>query len=105
MDERDAMPAGTAARRLVDQSVSRLPTGVQGPIEIGYAVADVVDAGPVLREEPVDRGVRDEGCQQLDVHVAEREGNNFRPVGGFRMGGFEAQDVPVEGGGPRGHMK
>ncbi len=96
MDKGDAVPARTDAGCVVDQPIPGAAAGCQRGIEIRHPVADVVDAWTAPCDEPVDGRVGNDWSEQLHSHIAERYGNNFRPIGGFHSGGREAQDVTIE---------
>jgi len=71
--EGDAAPAGASARDVVHQAITGRPTGRQRCVEIGHAVADVVDAGTTALEELGDGAVRGTRRQQLDLGFPERQ--------------------------------
>src|SRR5258708_899252 len=93
-----APPAwGPAPGLLVDQPVARRAAALQGAIEIGHAVANMMDAGAAAGEEFRHGAPGLARLEQLDVHVAEGQADDGRPVGGFRRAGSELQHVAVEG--------
>src|SRR5207253_1222097 len=69
------------------------------PIEVGHAVAQVMNARPSLGEEPRDGAIGIARLQQLDVDVAQRQGDDSGAIGRFRLPRLEAKHVPVEGQG------
>ena len=80
-------------------SMSRYPAArqaVEGGVEIGDAVADVVDAGTTALEKLRDRTVRGERSEQLDLRLPERQRHDGRAVG--LLGGMrgEAEHIPIE---------
>jgi hypothetical protein len=79
--EGNASSTGAATGYLIDQAVSGGARAVEGGIEVGHTVADVVDARSALRQEPGDRTVGVDGLEQLDVHVAERQAYDGGAVG------------------------
>lgn len=97
MQKGDAAAADAAAGRVVHEAVAGGAAARHGGIEIGDAVAQMMDARAAPGQEPGDRTVGVARLQQLDVHVAERETHDFGPIGGFRRPGFEPQDVAIEG--------
>jgi len=97
MDERDASAGGTAAGRVVHESIAGGATPCQGLVEVGDPVAHVMNPGAATGDEPGDRTVGIARLEQLDVHVAEPHTHDGRPVGVLGVAGDEAQDVAVEG--------
>ncbi len=87
----------TDAGKLVDQTVAGGPAGSQRRVEIGHAVADMVDAGPSFREEFRDRSLGGEGRQQLYVRLTEGQRHDGRAVGGLGGMWLETENVPIEG--------
>src|SRR5947207_5185250 len=73
MQEGDAPAPGPAARVLIDEPVAGGPATLERLVEIGHAVADVMDprAAPGEELRHGARGVA--GLEQLDLHVAQRE--------------------------------
>ena len=67
MQKRDASPAGAAARRRVDEAVSRRATASERAVEIGDSVADVMDPRPAPGEESRDGAVRVELLEPLQA--------------------------------------
>lgn len=98
MKKSDAAAAGSAPGRLIDQAVSRSLTALQGGIEIGNAVANVMNAGTALRQKLGDRTRRIAGLEQLDVHGTEPQADDLGAVRGFRIpgGGSKPEDVAVK---------
>src|SRR5882672_10675797 len=97
MQERDAPAAGPAPRRLIDQLVARSAAALEGGVEIGHAVADVMDAGAAFRKELRHGTGRIGRLEQLDVHVAEAQADNLGTVRSFGRSGSKIEDVAVEG--------
>lgn len=96
MYERDAATAGAAPRRGVDQ---REPSGAaprQRLVEIGHAIADMVNPGAAPGEEFGDRGIRVVRLEQLDVDVAETQGNDGGAIRLLRGLWSDAEDVSIK---------
>ncbi len=105
MEEGDTAAAGPAARRFVDEPVTRGVAAGQCLIEIRDAVADVMDPGSAAGEKLGDWRFGVVWLEQLDVDVAETQGYDggaVRVLGRLRG---DAQDVAVErqGVGDAGH--
>ena len=96
MQKGNAAAAGAAARRFIDEAVAGGAGAGQRGIQIGDAVADVVDPRAALGQEPGDRAVRIARLEQLDVDVAEREAHDRRAVGRLRVARVETQHVAIE---------
>lgn len=96
MHERDAAATGAGARGVVDEAVPSRSARRERGVEIGHAIAEVMNPGAAAGQELCDRSVRFLRCQQFDVDVAEREGNNRRAVSRFGGRGRDPEDVPVE---------
>lgn len=97
MHEGNATSAGPDAGRFVHEAIAGAAAGGQRSLEVGHAVADVMDAGSAARQELCDRAVGRIGVQQLHLGLAERQGYDRRTVG--VLGGMrrEAEDIAVEG--------
>lgn len=99
MEERDPLAPGPPARHLIHQPVPGPAAGLEGAVETGDAVADVMDPWPPFGQKPGNRTVRIAGLKQLYLRVAEGEAYDSGSVGGLGQVGFQAQDVTVEGQG------
>src|SRR5688500_13893308 len=97
MQERDTPSAGPEPRLLIDQAISRGLTAVERDVEIGDAVADVMDARPTLRQELGHGTCGIAGLEQLDVHRTETQTDDPGAIGGLRPSRGESQYVAVEG--------
>jgi len=97
MQERDAPAAGPAPRRLIDQLVARNAAAFESGIEIGDAVADVMDARAAFRKELCHGAGRIGRLEQLDVHLPDPHGDNLGTVRRFGRPGSKTEDVAVEG--------
>ena len=96
MQECDAPATGTTARNLIHQLVTRGPAALEGGIEVGDPVTDVMNAGTAFFEEASDRAVRLARGQQLNFRFAERQGYDCGTIGFFRGVRSEAEYVTVE---------
>src|SRR5207249_10357318 len=96
MHERDTPAAGAAPWHLVDETVPRRPAALERLVQIRHAVADMMDARPALGEELRHRAVRIAGLEQLDLDVAQGQGDDRRAVGRLGAPRLEAEDVSVE---------
>ena len=99
MDKGDAAPARAGAGSLVHEAKPKLAATGQRQVEVGDAVADVVDAGPPFGQEFGDGAFGLLGGEQLHLHVAESDGNNLGPIRCLWWGRLEAQHVAVEADG------
>jgi hypothetical protein len=90
-------PRRSLARNLVHKTVSRVPAGLNGRVQIGDAIADVVNAGATLRQKFAHRTVRLDRSQQLDLRLAEWECQNGGTVGYFRWMRLNPEHIPVKG--------
>ncbi len=97
VQEGDATAACADARRSVHELIPGGAAPLEGAIEIGHAIADVVNAGAAPGQEFGDRALRIARFEQLDGDVAEGNTDDRGAVGGFGMPGLEAQHVAVEG--------
>src|SRR6185437_645093 len=100
MHERDAPAAGAAPRHLVDETIASRPAALERTVQIRHAVADMMDAGPAFGEKLRHRSVRIARLEELDVDVAQRQGDDRRAVGRLVASRLDAEDVPIkaEGG-------
>lgn len=97
MQERDAAAPGAFAGNLIHQLVPGCSAAFHGSVEIWHPIADMVDPGSPLRQEPGDGTVRIPRAQEFNLRVSERERHDGRPVrdlGGMR---HQSKDVTVEG--------
>lgn len=97
MDERHATTARAGARCLVDQAVATLAAGGEGGVEVGDAVADVVNPGAASGEEPADRRVGLDRLEQLDLGTAEVEVHDPGAVDDLRAASIDLEHVTIEG--------
>ena len=84
MDEGDSAAARSDPGRFIDQPVAPGLAFGQGLVEVGDAVADVVNARTAPLEKSGDRSIGSPRLEQLDLGFAEAEGNDARAVGLFR---------------------
>lgn len=96
MHKRDAPAAGAGARHVVDQAVPGHAARRDGSVQVRYAVADVVNPRPALREEAGNRASGIRGLEQFDFGITEGQGNDSRAIGQFLLVGLEAEDVAIE---------
>src|SRR5437667_5053987 len=97
MEKCDAPSACSEPGRLVDQLVAGGAAALQGGVEIGDAVTDVMDARPALRQEFGDGAGGIPRFEQLDVDRAEVQADDRGAISGFRASGRESQNVAIEG--------
>lgn len=96
MHERNPTPAGPRPRRFIDQTIAFPPAALERTVEIGDAVADVVNSGAAPSEESGNGAVGVARREQLDLGFTEGEREDVGAVGhlgGMRM---QAEHVPVE---------
>jgi len=96
MQEGDAPPVSALTGRFVDEPVAGTATRIEGTVEVGDPVADVVNARSATREKPSDRTVGAVWLQKLHLNVAECQADDRRAVDPFRRAGDEAEDVTIE---------
>lgn len=96
MQEGDAAAADAAPGRFVHEAVTGGAGTDERGIEIGDAVADVMDPGTAFGEEAGNWPVRVARLEQLDVDVAECEAHDRRAVGRLRSTRVETQHVAIE---------
>jgi hypothetical protein len=82
---------------LVNQLVSSGATSLEGRVEIGHSVTDMMNAGPAAGEKLPDRARIVQRCQQLHLGLTEWKRDDRCPVYGFRGMRFEAEHVSIEG--------
>lgn len=99
MKEGNAASPGAEPRRLVDQLVTGLATACECGIEVGNAIAHVMDAGPATLQEAGNRAVGGPGCQEFNARVTEREAQDISSVGLLHRMRLQAKHVAVERGG------
>jgi hypothetical protein len=85
------------AGNLVDETIAGIPAGLNGSVQIGDAIADMMNAGTALRQKLAHRTVRLDRSQQLDFRFTERERQNGGAVSHFRWMRFDPEHIPVEG--------
>src|SRR5213080_2246025 len=96
MHELDTPAVGAAPRHLVDETIPRRPAALERLVQIRHAVADMMDARPAFGEKLRYRAVRIAGLEQLDLDVAQGQGDDRRAVGRLGTPRLEAEDVSVE---------
>jgi hypothetical protein len=85
MDEGDPASSDAASGHLIDEMVAAFSTRCERLVEVGYAVAHMVNTGAPFCEKPSDRAVCRQGLHELDLHVAHVNGNNRGTVGCFSL--------------------
>src|SRR5438874_3053154 len=96
MQESDAPSAGPAPGGFIDKLIAGRPATRQGGVQIGHAVADVVDAGPAFRKELRHGTLRIARLEQLDVDAAEMQADDRGAIGHFGPSWSESQDVAIK---------
>ena len=96
MHERDSATAGTAPRGGVDELIAGGPTAVERAVEVGDAVTDVMDPGAAPGEEFGNRRIGVTRLEQLDVDIAQMQGDDRGAVRLFGRAGSDTQDVCIE---------
>ena len=86
----------TAAGCLVDEAVTRGAALLQGGLEIGNLIADMVNARTVAFQVPGDRRPGLPGGQQLDVGIPEAQGNDPGAIDLFGRAGLHAEHGAIE---------
>ena len=99
MDERDAAPTRTRTRLLIHELVAGATAGIEGFVQIGDPVTDVMDTGTTLGQKPGDGTIGGAGLQELDLGVAEVQRDDHRPIGHFGAAGGETKDLGIKGKG------
>jgi L-ascorbate metabolism protein UlaG (beta-lactamase superfamily) len=85
MDEGDLAGADPGPRVLVDQVHPRTGEPLEGRLDVTDGVGNVMEPGPVLRQEPADRRLRAEWGKQLDVAVADIDQHRLDALFGHRL--------------------
>jgi hypothetical protein len=99
VDERHAAPTRTRTRLLIHELVAGATTGIEGFVQIGDPVADVMDTGTAFGQEPGDGTIGGAGLQELDLGVAEVQRDDHRPIGHFGAAGGQTKDLGIKGKG------
>lgn len=99
MQEGDAAATGATAGDRIHELIAGSPAPVERLIEVGNAVADVMNTGAAPRQELGDRAFGIARLEQFDGDLAERQTDDGGAVGGFGITGRQAQHVAVEGQG------
>ena len=99
MQEGDAAATGATARGRIHELIACRAAPLERLVEVGNAVADVMNTGTPPRQELGDRAIGITGLEQLDIHVAERQTDDGSAVSDFGITGRQAQHVAVEGQG------
>jgi thioredoxin 1 len=82
---------------LVYQTVAGRPAGLDGGVEVGDPVADVMNAGSPLGQESANRTVRLDWSQQLHFGLSKGERQNSGSVNGFRRMRLDSEHVTIKG--------
>ena len=96
MNKGDAPTAGADPRYLVNQLVAGRATIGECGIEVGNAIADVVDAGAAAGQEPGDGAIGVSRREQFHGRATEGQGDDGRAVSDLRLVGRHVQDVTIE---------
>ena len=81
MQERDPLALGADPRFLVDELKTRLPTALEGRVEVVDRKANVVDSGAAAVDEATDRRILVLGLEELDNRLAGGEPDDARTIG------------------------
>lgn len=90
------MAAGSDPGHLIHQPVARCRGRGEGPIQIGYPITDMVDAGPPLGEEPGDGALGVFRLEQFDFRRSERERYDPGSIGALDRSRGQAEDFSIE---------
>lgn len=99
MDERHAAPTRTRTRLLIHELVAGATAGIEGFVQIGDPVTDVMDTGTTLGQKPGDGTIGGAGLQELDLGLAEVQRDDHRPIGHFGAARGETKDLGIKGKG------
>jgi hypothetical protein len=81
VNEGNPAPAGTNPGHIVYQSVSRGPAGIQGGVEVGNPIANVVNSRSATGQKRADGAVGVEWFQELYLGVAEGKRRDRSAIG------------------------
>ena len=98
MEKGDPPSTGSAAGCVVHQLESGGSARCQGRVQVGDAIAEMMDAGAPPGEESGDRAVGVAGAQQLDGAFPEWQRQDGGAVGLFQGTGRYAEDIAIEPG-------
>jgi hypothetical protein len=96
VDEGNPPASGSSPGNLVDQLIPGGPAALQGRVEVGNPIADVMNSGPPLFEESGHRAGGIPRGQQLHLGFAEWQGNDGRAVGLLGRMRRETKNVAVK---------
>jgi len=99
VDERHAAPTRTRTRLLIHELVAGATAGIEGFVQIGDPVTDVMDTGTTLGQKPGDGTIGGAGLQELDLGLAEVQRDDHRPIGHFGAAGGQTKDLGIKGKG------
>jgi len=99
VDECYAAPTRTRTRLLIHELVAGATAGIEGFVQIGDPVTDVMDTGTTLGQKPGDGTIGGAGLQELDLGLAEVQRDDHRPIGHFGAAGGETKDLGIKGKG------
>ena len=97
VDKSDAPPADAGPGHVVDQAVASPAAGVEGAVEVGNSIADVMDAGAAVLEKSGNRAVGVLGGEEFNLALAKLQGNDIRAVGDLGRMWRQAEHVTVKG--------
>ena len=96
MDEGNPTASRTDTRLLVDQPVPFRAALRERLVEIGNPVADVMDPRSAPLKESRDGTVGRTRLEQLDLGLAEWQGDDVGAVGSFRRMRRDAEHIAIE---------
>src|SRR5215471_1292696 len=96
MNEGDAAAGGPESWSGVDQPIPGGAAALECAVEIGDAVADVMNPGTAPGEEFGDRRIGVARLEELDGDVAQRQGDDGGAVRLFGRSGSDAEDFAIE---------
>jgi len=97
MHKGNAPPAGSLAGDLVDQAIPCVPAGIQGRVQVGNTVTDVVNPGSAAGKKSPNGTVGVGRSQQFDFGVSQGETSDGGTVHHFRWMRLQAEDIAIEG--------
>jgi hypothetical protein len=96
MHECNAASTGAEPGSLIDQPIAGGPAGGKCGVEIGHAIANVVNPGTAAHEKLRDGAVLLQGSEELYRGFAERQCDNPGAIGDFGRIRLQAEHVTIE---------